>query len=70
MKRKYQSKIMEAIHEEAQALFEIGSIGEERMVEYDHACFISKPDKTPGTIYPIAAAKGIKSASSVHAHQN
>ena len=44
MKQKYQSKIMEAIHEEAQALFEAGAIDEKRMQEYDNACIIPKPN--------------------------
>jgi DNA-binding transcriptional regulator YiaG len=58
MKKKYQSEIMEAIHEEAQALFEAGAIDEKRMTEYDHACFLSKPNKTPIAVNPALPAKG------------
>ena len=47
MKQKYQSKILETVHEEAQALFAADVIDKERMTEYDQACIVSKPRKTP-----------------------
>ena len=68
MKRKYQSKIMEAIHEEARTLFEAGTIDEKRMAEYDQACLVSKTKKTSATVHP-ASAPGVKSAAAVYAHQ-
>ena len=46
MKKNYQSEIMEAIHEEAQALYDVGTIDKERMAEYDLACLDSKPGAT------------------------
>lgn len=52
MEKKYQSDIMEAIHEEAQALFEAGAIDENRMSEYDQACLISKPNKSSKAVNP------------------
>jgi len=37
---KYKSDILEAIHENATANFEIGAISKERMREYDEMCLI------------------------------
>ena len=37
---------MEAIHEEAQALYEAGAIDQKRMEEYDRACCVSEPKQT------------------------
>jgi DNA-binding transcriptional regulator YiaG len=54
MGKKFKSKILESIYEDAQALFEIGAISEEEMQEYAHECLIDKqvasgdmPQKTP-----------------------
>jgi len=55
MKEKYQSKIMEAIHEEAQELFDSGVIDKNRMAEYDKACLVCEPQK----IYKIEPAAGV-----------
>jgi DNA-binding transcriptional regulator YiaG len=43
MKQEHKSKIMEAIHEEAQVLYEVGAIDKKRMMEYDNACLVLKP---------------------------
>ena len=67
MKKKYQSKIMEAIHEEAQALFEAGAIDEQRMNEYDRACLVSKPNKIPTAINHDTSARGSKPAAVAYA---
>jgi len=42
---KYKSDILETIHENATANFEIGAISEERMREYDELC-LTKNSKT------------------------
>ena len=60
---------MEAIHEEAQALFEAGTIDEKRMAEYNQACLVSKTRKTSATAHP-APAPGAKPAATVYAHQH
>jgi len=49
MNQKYASEAMEAIHEEAQALFAVGAIDKKRMEEYDQICLESKPDATTKT---------------------
>jgi DNA-binding transcriptional regulator YiaG len=69
MKKKYQSEVMEAIHEEAQALFEAGAIDEKRMTEYDQACFLSKPNTPSIVANPAIPAKGKLSAAPAYARQ-
>ena len=46
---KYKSDILEVIHENATANFEIGAISEERMREYDEMCLIEDSKTTQGT---------------------
>jgi len=41
---KYESDILETIHESATEMFKIGAISEERMREYDKMCLASKTD--------------------------
>jgi DNA-binding transcriptional regulator YiaG len=46
---KYKSDILETIHENATANFEIGAISKERMREYDEMCLIEPSQKTQRT---------------------
>jgi len=41
---KYKSDILEMIHENAIANYEIGAITEERMREYDEMCLVAMPE--------------------------
>ena len=41
---KYKSDILEMIHENATANFEIGAISEARMKEYDKMCLVKEND--------------------------
>jgi len=41
---KYQSEILETIHESASEMFAIGAISEEKMREFDEMCLASKTD--------------------------
>jgi len=43
---KYESDILETIHESATEMFAIGAISEERMREYDEMCLASKTDSS------------------------
>ena len=70
MKQKYQSEIMEAIHEEAQALFEAGAIDENRMTEYDKACFVLKQKKPSKAVKPALPAKGRQPVTPSYAQQH
>jgi DNA-binding transcriptional regulator YiaG len=46
---KYQSDILETIHESASEIFAIGAISEERMREFDEMCLASKTDTDEAT---------------------
>jgi len=46
MKKKYQSKILQAIHEDAQDMHELGIISDERMRYFDEECLIKEPEPT------------------------
>jgi len=43
MKKKYQSKILQAIHEDAKEFHEEGLISDERMRYYDNECLVQEP---------------------------
>jgi len=46
MKKKYQSKILQAIHEDAAGMHNLGIISDERMHEYDRDCLVQEPKTT------------------------
>jgi DNA-binding transcriptional regulator YiaG len=46
---KYKSDILEVIHENATANFEIGAISEEKMREYDEMCLVEDSKTTQRT---------------------
>ena len=41
---KYKSNILEMIHENAMANYEIGAISEAKMREYDEMCLVKEPE--------------------------
>ena len=45
MGKKYYSEALEAVHESAKDLYEIGAISEKEMKEFDEGCFVKEPDK-------------------------
>jgi len=45
MGKKYYSEALEAVHESAKNLYEIGAISEKEMKEFDEGCFVKEPDK-------------------------
>lgn len=47
---KYESDILEAIHENAVSNFKIGAISTERMREYDEMCLVNEPEEAYGEI--------------------
>jgi DNA-binding transcriptional regulator YiaG len=49
MKKKYQSKILQAIHEDAADMHKLGIISDSRMHEYDRDCLVQEPKKTRKT---------------------
>lgn len=45
MRKKYQSEILQVIHEDAKGMHELGIISDERMSYYDNECLVQKPEK-------------------------
>jgi len=43
MEKKYYSEAIEAVHESARDLFEIGAISKDEMKEFDKGCFVNEP---------------------------
>ena len=46
---KYRSEILEVIHQDAMANFEVGAISEARMREYDEMCLVREPETNRNT---------------------
>jgi len=49
MKKKYQSKILQVIHEDAEGMHRLGIISDERMRYYDEGCLVPEPKPTRKT---------------------
>jgi len=47
MGKRYYSEALEAVHQSAKDLFEIGAITEDEMNEFDEGCFVSEPETSP-----------------------
>ncbi|MDR2597873.1 MAG: hypothetical protein LBC76_11215 [Treponema sp.] len=45
MGKKYYSEALEAVHQSAKDLLEIGAISEKEMKEFDESCFVNETDK-------------------------
>jgi putative transcriptional regulator len=45
MEKKYYSEALEAVHQSARDLYEIGAISENEMKEFDEGCLVNEPDK-------------------------
>ena len=44
MKKKYQSEILQVIHEDMKGMHQLGIIGDARMREFDEMCLAAKTD--------------------------
>jgi putative transcriptional regulator len=60
MKRKYKSEALEAIHESARDMHEIGLLSDERMRHFDEACLVQPVATVPraATQKPASAFAG------------
>ena len=63
MKKRYQSKILQAIHEDAKDFHEEGLISDERMRYYDSECLVQEPKTT----HKAASPARIKHAAPISA---
>jgi len=52
MKKKYQSKILQAIHEDMKDMHEEGLINDERMRYFDTECLVQEPEPIYKTVNP------------------
>jgi DNA-binding transcriptional regulator YiaG len=52
MKNKYQSKILQAIHEDMKGMHNLGIISDTEMREFDEDCLVKEPKKTHITATP------------------
>ena len=50
MKKKYESKILQAIHEDAEGMHRLGLISDERMRYYDEGCLVQEPEANYETV--------------------
>jgi len=46
MRKKYQSKILRAIHEDAEGMHKLGIISDAEMREFDEDCLVQEPKPT------------------------
>ena len=60
MKKKYESEMLQVIHEDAKGMHESGIISDERMCEYDKMCLIQEPKKTRKTVTSTRAKPAIR----------
>jgi len=58
MKKKYQSKILQAIHEDAKEFHDEGLISDARMREYDSGCLLPEPKTTGKTASSQSSSAG------------
>ena len=58
MKKKYQSKILQAIHEDMKDMHEAGIISDARMREYDRGCLVPEPKPTRKTASSKSRSQG------------
>ena len=59
MKKKYQSKILQAIHEDAEGMHKLGIISDAEMREFDEDCLVKEP-VTTYTTSPVRAEQNIR----------
>jgi len=45
MGKKYYSEALEAVHQSARDLYEIGALSENEMKKFDEGCFVNEPDE-------------------------
>ena len=60
MKKKYQSKILKAIHEDMEGLHKLGIVTDAEMREFDEDCLVKEPETT----YETSNSKIAKAAHS------
>ena len=67
MKKKYQSKILQAIHEDMKDMHDEGLISDERMRYFDNECLVPEPKTTRKTASSKNTSGRIKPAVRISA---
>jgi len=57
MKKKYQSKILQAIHEDAAGMHKLGIISDAEMREFDEDCLVQGPKPTYKSVNPAGIGR-------------
>jgi len=60
MKKKYQSEILQVIHEDAEGMHRLGIISDERMRHYDEGCLVREPKTTRKSARSQSSLSGAK----------
>ena len=55
--RKYQSEILEVIHQEAEWMHRTGVINDKEMREFDKDCLAQEPKSTPKVVAPAKTGR-------------
>ena len=58
MKKKYQSKILQAIHEDMEGLHRIGILSDTEMREFDEDCLVQEPNTSHKTVSSQSRSAG------------
>ena len=67
MKKKYQSKILQAIHEDAAGMHKLGIISDAEMREFDKGCLVQEPTPAYTTSISKNSLGGTKPAVRISA---
>ena len=55
--KKYQSEILEVIHQDAEGLHRLGIISDAEMKEYDEGCLVQEPKSVPKVVAPTKTGR-------------
>ena len=67
MRKKYQSKILQAIHEDAAGMYKLGIISDAEMREYDIDCLVQEPVPAYNPVSSQSSSGGTKPAVRISA---
>jgi len=67
MKKKYQSKVLQAIHEDAKGMHKLGIISDTEMYEFDKECLIPESKTTRKIANSKGRSTGTKYVGSISA---
>ena len=60
MKKKYESKILQAIHEDMEGLHKLGIVTDTEMREFDEDCLVQKPVKIHRSSSSVGSTQAVR----------